>query len=890
MSETEHEHDPFQLCGTTIEGKYLISAVVGDGGFGVVYRAEHQGFHEPVAIKCLKLPGRMSSREREMLLSQLREEGRLLLRLSKASSSIVQALDIGAFTKPSGPWVPYLVLEWLEGETLAQFLRKRAERGEGPLSIAETVKLLDPAAQALATAHEQKVAHRDVKPQNLFLAQVGSARTMKVLDFGIAKVLASNPTLTQMMAETNIGPTAFTPRYGAPEQFNKKRGATGPWTDVFALALIVVELASGRMALDGDDPTELYISSADPAMRPTLRSRGIKAPEVVEKVLEKALSVEAKNRYANAGEFWDALKQAVQEAGEEARTVTQSWTPPAELSKEEGMLPTAEFAAGRSLDVSGRDRPGVYVPETIPATVQAEVKEASKVEPTVPANPARLGLEYAKTALPEAAQPAAEAKPAGPEGGGTAAAESLIKPAESAFGVDAQAKSAEPPKADETKTGGAPAAQAEPKKSVRPADPMSETPLHERAPQLGAREESAANTPIEAAAEEPAKAEKAPEKQAKAAAPKAPVQAEPAKPIFGAGEEKKSKGVWIGVGIVALTLAGGALAVISGMDNSVPGAASAKASASAAPRSKPAPGPSASAAPEPSALVDAGGDAAAAPIVPPDDMVYIPPATVKLGTGATEREVALTKGFFIDRNEVTVHAYQACTARRQCSPAKALIISPEQEDAGLEGVSANKEFVDAWGRHCNEPRKALDYPINCVDFANAENYCRFKGRRLPTEAEWELAARGTEGRAHPWGNAEPTCNDACFDRNGQCLDRTVGAGSCPSGSHPKDATPEGIFDMAGNVAEWVADGFSPSPPGGADPLGDPSAGARTVRGGSFFDEKDRLAAVTRFAVLPSTAHVAIGFRCAMDVPAAPPSPPAGASAKTPTKTAAPKKR
>src|SRR5271166_4385347 len=107
--------DPFQLCGTTIEGKYRVSSVVGDGGFGVVYRGIHVGFGEPIAVKCLKLPQALDARQREGFLEQLSEEGRLLHRLSKATPGIVQALDVGALTTAEGIWVPYLVLEWLEG-------------------------------------------------------------------------------------------------------------------------------------------------------------------------------------------------------------------------------------------------------------------------------------------------------------------------------------------------------------------------------------------------------------------------------------------------------------------------------------------------------------------------------------------------------------------------------------------------------------------------------------------------------------------------------------------------------------------------------------------------------------------------------------------------------
>jgi eukaryotic-like serine/threonine-protein kinase len=134
--------DPFQLCGVTIEGKYRIASVVGDGGFGVVYRGVHKGFGELIAVKCLKLPATLDEKERDQLL--------------------VQALDVGAFTTPAGIWVPYLVLEWLEGETLAEFLRNRKENDQGGMGLAEAVRLLDPAARALAVAHGQKIAHRDV--------------------------------------------------------------------------------------------------------------------------------------------------------------------------------------------------------------------------------------------------------------------------------------------------------------------------------------------------------------------------------------------------------------------------------------------------------------------------------------------------------------------------------------------------------------------------------------------------------------------------------------------------------------------------------------------------------------------------------------------------------
>jgi eukaryotic-like serine/threonine-protein kinase len=269
MVEPESSADPFQLRGTTIEGKYRVAGVVGDGGFGVVYRGVHEGFGEPIAIKCLKLPRALDDKQRAGFLEQLREEGRLLHRLSKATPGIVQALDVGAVDAPGGAWVPYLVLEWLEGETLADHLAARIERGEGGFPLVEAVRLLEPAARALGVAHELRVAHRDVKPHNLFVTQVGSARTLKVLDFGIAKVLADVATFTEALADTRAAPAAFTPRYGAPEQFNKQRGASGPWTDVFALALILVEVLTGKKALVGEPDADGGVrEDAEAVVRP----------------------------------------------------------------------------------------------------------------------------------------------------------------------------------------------------------------------------------------------------------------------------------------------------------------------------------------------------------------------------------------------------------------------------------------------------------------------------------------------------------------------------------------------------------------------------------------------------------------------------------------------
>jgi serine/threonine-protein kinase len=322
MNDAKAPGDPFGLCGTTIDDKYRIQSVVGSGGFGVVYRGEHAGFGEPIAVKCLKISSELDDEAKRELLARLSGEGRVLHRLSKASSGIVQALDVGAVTTSNKQWVPYLVLEWLEGETLAEHMKGRAKRKDGAYSVAEALALIEPAARALAVAHGEKVAHRDVKPENLYLTTVSGKRTMKVLDFGIAKVLSQHARFTAAPAATQKSATAFTPRYGAPEQFDKKRGATGPWTDVFALALIFVEVVSGKRALHGDDVTQLYIAAADPAARPTLRYQGIETSDAVEDTLCRAMAIDPADRFQDAGAFWDELTRVCRDAPVVARAET----------------------------------------------------------------------------------------------------------------------------------------------------------------------------------------------------------------------------------------------------------------------------------------------------------------------------------------------------------------------------------------------------------------------------------------------------------------------------------------------------------------------------------------------------------------------------------------
>ncbi len=320
--------DALGLVGTTVLEKYAIESVVGEGGFAVVYRATHLLWKRPVAIKVFSVLDTVPADMRGKLLDDFLQEGALLAQLSEQTTAIVQARDVGMLTTKSGMTVPYMVLEWLEGETLEDKLFRERTAG-GPLrSIEQAVALLTPVADALAVAHTRGIVHRDVKPANIFLVgPVGNTdgTTIKLLDFGIAKVVQDAQKMAGAFQKTSGVVTSFTPAYGAPEQFSRTYGATGPWTDVFALALILGEMTSGKAPIEGDDVGQLAFASMNEKVRPSPRTLGATVSDAVENVLLRALAVKTTERPQTAREFWTQLTTTL---GAPTRSSNRSAPPP----------------------------------------------------------------------------------------------------------------------------------------------------------------------------------------------------------------------------------------------------------------------------------------------------------------------------------------------------------------------------------------------------------------------------------------------------------------------------------------------------------------------------------------------------------------------------------
>ncbi len=198
----------------------------------------------------------------------------------------------------------------------------------------------------------------------------------------------------------------------------------------------------------------------------------------------------------------------------------------------------------------------------------------------------------------------------------------------------------------------------------------------------------------------------------------------------------------------------------------------------------------------------------------------------------------------IDRYEVTNRRYQACAESGHCDPP--VFLSSRRRSDYFE----NPAFAD--------------YPVIYVNWDQARTFCEFVDGRLPTEAEWEKAARGDDGlpQTFPWGDNEPSCALANLGGKGSCVGDTDRVGRRPEGQ-----SPYGAMDMAGNVWEWVSDWYDPeyydeSPE--RDPKGPPEGRLKVMRGGCWMSGRDSLRVSCRKAELPSTWAHNVGFRCAYD--------------------------
>jgi len=236
------------------------------------------------------------------------------------------------------------------------------------------------------------------------------------------------------------------------------------------------------------------------------------------------------------------------------------------------------------------------------------------------------------------------------------------------------------------------------------------------------------------------------------------------------------------------------------------------------------------------------------------DMVLIPAGAFTRGSATEEldaramRQVYLDD-FWIDKVEVTAVDFWRCIESGKCDA------TPSADDDGED----EEEF------NCSTASDK-NLPASCVTWEQARQYCASLGFRLPTEAEWEKAARGTTGSVYPWGSTHPTCSRAIYYDGGAGCGRDS---PWSVGSKPAGASPYGVLDMAGNVAEWVEDAYDSSFYARApneNPLwADSTATDGVTRGGSFDSDKTRLKTTHRDRQSRTVVDPRIGFRCAKSI-------------------------
>ena len=236
-------------------------------------------------------------------------------------------------------------------------------------------------------------------------------------------------------------------------------------------------------------------------------------------------------------------------------------------------------------------------------------------------------------------------------------------------------------------------------------------------------------------------------------------------------------------------------------------------------------------------------------------MLYVPAGEFEMGYSEGKEDekpvhTVYLDAFWIDQTEITNRMYLKCVEEGVCNqPVQGAHTALRVDSSTHEVYYGNPEFYD--------------YPVIYVNHIQADIYCRWAGRRLPTEAEWEKAARGTDGRLYPWGNEPP--NETLLNYDGIIGDTTK------VGSYPAGASPYGALDMAGNLWEWTADFYSPdyySTSPTKNPQGPENGYVFVERGGSWRKSERPVRSTYRHHYIPPilgsfvNSHNYDGYRCA----------------------------
>jgi serine/threonine protein kinase/formylglycine-generating enzyme required for sulfatase activity len=759
--------DPYKLVGAKLE-RYEIQELIGIGGMGAVYRAQHEITKAKVAIKVLRPDLTISNEEG---VGFFFEEATKTVSLQHPM--IVKVLS--ADYTPDGS--AYMVMEWLDGRTLEQEMKQR-----GVFPLQRLIVLLEQIAEAVAYAHRKRIIHRDLKPSNIMLVQEENGEeSIRVLDFGIAKVLS---TTIGIGTNTRVAGTSY---YISPEQ-TIAHSPIDHSADIYSLGVIIYQMLTGQVPFEADTEGQVMDMHRTILPRP-LREIRPDIPRAIEDVVLKTLSKRPLDRFQTATDFARAFRQAANLAMSELVAQSVDATsgevvPQAEVylnGKYEGR--TGEDGWWRKEDMTPRQylievespryirfNRSVDLEPNEELTVVAKLERKQIGELIVSCNAPDAGVEIAGSLVGKTDQNGRfylQSIDAGSYAVRVLHPQHL--PAETTVTVEVWKQTYAPLQLE-----------------IRPRRDLFE-PVRRKTGLLVERSRDSASSIMRTMSS-----------------------------FAGWGAQALQKiSLWVYAGVAAAILVGVivVLAVIK-----PPEVIRALVD--------PSPEPSPSVSPAPLAP-----PAPPAQPAPPEGMINIPGGTFLMGYDVTNGDLqsgpphqVTVESFFIDKFEVTIEEYL--------------------KNKNPEGRTEENKL-----------------PMVNVTWREADSYCRSQGKRLPTEEEWEFAARGTDGRIYPWGNRfEP----------GRANVANLPGDFAPVGSFPDGNSPFGVSDMSGNAMEWtdsdfrVYDGSRYRPSGCSEPC-------KVIRGGAYFDRVQDATAVFRREYEPSilsrrrNAYAVLGFRCAKEI-------------------------
>ncbi len=288
--------------GTTIGGRYVIEAVIGEGGMATVYRARHKLVDRLCAVKIMNPALARDKVVRERFRREAKQAQKL------AHPNIIEIFDHG----DTDDGTAFLVMELLSGESLADVVAR------GKVPLARAVPLMIQISRALARAHDFEVVHRDLKPENMFVGRANDGSdVIKLLDFGIARSM-------QDARLTGVGEVFGTPQYMAPERITSIDA--GPSADLYALGIIFFEMLTSQLPFDAPDIPSFFIKHLKEAP-PKVRTLAPEVPAALEALIDSLLKKEPKQRPVDAHSVHNDLVEICRSIGARVPIETQGATP-----------------------------------------------------------------------------------------------------------------------------------------------------------------------------------------------------------------------------------------------------------------------------------------------------------------------------------------------------------------------------------------------------------------------------------------------------------------------------------------------------------------------------------------------------------------------------------